>query len=126
MFLCCPLQGIQHVYNNLITFPTVSGHAITLIYKIGYIEVQVRHKQSQHSIIHCNVQRELDEALRKVSDHLQLNKAQICYGFYCDCEGIQHFAKLKDLMSPSEYIKCRYSNAKLTEDHRVWLQVQLY
>ena len=117
---------IQHVYNNLITFPTVSGHAITLIYKIGFIEVQVRHKQSQYSIIHCNVQRELDEALRKVSDHLHLNKEQICYGFYCACEGIQHFAKLKDLMSPSEYIKCRYSNTKLTEEHRVWLQVQLY
>ena len=117
---------IQHVYNNLITFPTVSGHAITLIYKIGYIEVQVRHKQRQHSIIHCNVQRELDEALRKVFDHLQLNKEQLCYGFYCDCKGIQHFAKLKDLMSPSEYIKCRYSNAKLTEEHKVWLQVQLY
>ena len=117
---------IQHVYNNLITFPTVSGHAITLFYKIGYIEVQVRHKQSQHSIIHCTVQRQLDEALKKVSDHLQLSKGQLCYGFYCDCEVVQHFTKLKELTSPSEYISCGYGNTKLTEEYRVWLQVQLY
>ena len=116
---------MQHVYNNFITFPTASGHAISLFYKIGYIEVQVRHKQTQHSIIYCNVQKELDEALRKVSDHLQLNKEQLCYGFYCDCEGIHHFAKLKELTSPSEYIRCRYNTTKLTKEHRAWLQVQL-
>ena len=117
---------MQHVYNNLITFPTASGHAISLFYKIGYLKVQVRHEKSQPSIIHCDVQTELVKALRKVSDYLQLNKEQLCYGFYCKCEEIQHFAKLKELGSPTDYICCGYSYTELTEEHKVWLQVQLY
>ena len=117
---------IQHVYNNLITFPTASGHAISLFYKIGYLEVQVRHEKSQPSVIHCDVQTELVKALRKVSDHLQLNKEQLCYGFYCKCEEIQHFAKLKELGSPTAYVRCDYSYTELTADHKVWLQVQLH
>ena len=81
---------MQHVYNNLITFPTTSGHAVCLFYKIGYLEIQVRHKKSQPTIIHCDVQHELDTVLRKVSDHLTLSKKQLCYGFYCKCEDIQN------------------------------------
>ena len=69
---------------------------------------------------------ELDEALKKISDNLHFKKEQICYGFYCKCEGVQHFAKLKDLTSPTDYINCGYNNTKLTGDHRVWLQVWLY
>ena len=114
---------MQHVYNNLITFPTTSGHAVCLFYKIGYLEIQVRHKKSQPTIIHCDVQRELDKVLRKVSNHLTLNKEQLCYGFYCKCEDIQHFAKLKSLTSPTEYIFCGYGYTEMTEDYRVWLQV---
>ena len=114
---------MQHVYNNLITFPTTSGHTVCLFYKIGYLEIQVRHKKSQPSIIHCGVQRELDKFLRKVSDHLQLLKEQLCYGFYCKCQDIQHFAKLKSLTSPTEYIRCGYGYTEITKDYRVWLQV---
>ena len=116
-------EEIQHVYNNLITFPTASGHAVCLFYKIGYLEVQVRHEESKPIIIHCNVHRKLDKVLRKVSDHLRLNKEQLCYGFYCKCKRMQHFAKLEELTSPADYIYCDYRKTKLTEDHRVWLQV---
>ena len=115
-------EEMQHIYNNLITFPTSSGHAVSLFYKIGYLEIQVRHEESQPTIIHCNVHRKLDKALRKVSNHLQLNKEQLCYGFYCECKRIQHFAKLEELTSPTEYIYC-YRKTKLTENHKVWLQV---
>ena len=112
---------MQHAYNNLITFPTTSGHAVSLFYKIGYIEVQVRHQSSQSSVIHCSVRHELDKILKTVSSHLQLNAEQLCYAFYCKCEGIQHFAKLKTLISPMEYIPCGYGYTKVTEDYRVWL-----
>ena len=117
---------MQHIYNNLITFPTSSGHAVSLFYKIGYLEIQVRHRKSQSTIIHCGVRRELDKILRKVSDHLQLNKEQLCYGFYCNCEDIQHFAKLEELTPLAEYIFCGYGYTELTEEYRVWLQVYLY
>ena len=120
-----PTSKMQHVYNNLITFPTKSGHAVSLFYKIGYLEIQVRHnKQSQPIFIHYNVRCGLDKALRKVSDHLQLNKKLLCYGFYCNCAKIKHFIKLEE---PTEYIRCDYSiYTKLTENHRVWLQVYLH
>ena len=116
-------QGIQHVYNNFITFPTTSGHAVSLFYKIGYLEVQVRHEQHRPTTIHHDAQSELDKALKKVCDHLQVNKEQLCFGFYCKCKRSQHFAKLKEMTSPTAYISCGYSNTKLTEDHSVWLQV---
>ena len=113
---------MQHVYNNFITFFTTTGHGVSLFYKIGYLEVHVRHKQSQLNI-HVDVRSELDRALRKVCDHLHTSNEQLCYGFYCECEEIQHFAKLQTLNSPTEYISCNYSLTKLTKDHRVWLQV---
>ena len=31
---------MQHVYNNMITFPTTSGHYISPFYKIGYVEIR--------------------------------------------------------------------------------------
>ena len=117
-----PLSSIsraQHVYNNLITFRTTNGHRISLFYKTGYIELQVR----QPAVIHINIQHEIDKALKNVSSHLQLNEGQLCYGFYCECEGIQHFAELENLASPPEYISCGYSDTELTRDHKVWLQV---
>ena len=121
---------IQHAYNNLITFHTTSGHCISLFYKTGYIEIQVRHGERQPVVIHINIQRELHKALRGVSSDLQLNEEQLRYGFYCKCKEVKHFAELKGLALPSpiealttEYISCRYSKIKLTKDHKVWFQV---
>ena len=114
----------RHAYNNFITFFTITGHAVSLFYKIGYLEVQVRHEQSQLTI-HFDVQNELDKALRKVCDRLHINNEQLCYGFYCKCEDIQHFIKLEMLTSPIEYMFCDYGKTKVTKDHRVWLQVWL-
>ena len=118
---------MQHVYNNLITFPTTSGHAVSLFYKIGHLEIQVRHKKIQSTIIHGDVRCELNKILRKVSDHLQLCKEQLCYGFYCNCESIKHFAKLKSLTSPTEYLRCEYGGyTEMTESYKVWLKVCIY
>ena len=114
---------MQHVYNNLITFPIASGHTVCFFYKIGYLEIQVRHKKSQPRVIHFNVLRELDKIVRKVSECLELNKEQLCYGFYCKCEDMQHFAKLKSLTFLTDYICCGYGYTEMTENYTVWLQV---
>ena len=116
---------IQHVYNNLITFPTTSGHAISLFYKIGYLEVQVRSGENQPAIIHYDVKHKLNAALQKASDSLKLNSEQLCYGFYCNCRE-SHFAKLKEFTLLTKYLFCNYGYVKLTEEHRVWLKVHLY
>ena len=118
-------QEIQHLYNNLITFPTTTSHAISLLYKIGYLEVQVRCRKNQPTIIHCDVQRKLDVALWKASDSLKLNGEQLCYGFYCKCRE-SHFARLEEFTLFTRDIFCKYSFVELTEEHSVWLQVQLY
>ena len=115
---------MQHVYNNLITFPTISGHAVSLFYKIGYLEIQVRHEDTQSTIIHWDVRYELEKVIRKVSDHLQLNKEQLCYGFYCSCENIKHLAtELEELTPIAKYLSCGYGLTKITEEYKVWLQV---
>ena len=116
---------MQHVYNNLITFPTTSGHAISLLYKIGYLEVQVRSEESQPTIIHYDVQRKIYAALQKAFDNLKLNSEQLCYGFYCKCRE-SHFAKMEEFTLLTKFIFCNYGYVKLTEEHRVWLKVQLY
>ena len=121
------IQEMQHVYNNLITFPTTTGHFVSLCYKIGYIEVQVRCRKSIPAIIHYDVQRKLDVALQKASNSLKLNSEQLCYGFYCKCSDESHFAKLNELTSHAEGIFCKYYGfVELTGEHRVWLPVQLY
>ena len=119
-------SSLQHVYNNLVTFPTRSGPFVSIFYKIGYLEIQVRHEKAQSTIIHSNVRHELDKALRKVSAYLQLSKEKFCYGFYCKCEKIQHFVKLKELTPTTKYISCGYSNNELPDEHKAWLKVQLY
>ena len=118
-------QRMQQVYNNFITFPTDSAYFVSLFYKIGYLEVQVRHKRNPLSTIYHDVLRELEKALRNVSDQLQMTKEQLCYGFYCQCENIQHFAKLKEVELSTECVFCNYGYVELTDDHRVWLQVEM-
>ena len=113
----------QHIYNNLITFPTTSGHAVMLFYKTGHLEIQVRHVESQPNAIHCDVRHKVDNVLQVVCDQFQINAEQLCYGFYCNCEDNKHFAKLNELISPTKYINCGYGTIKLTKDHLVWLQV---
>ena len=121
------IQEMQHVYNNLITFPTTTGHFVSLCYKIGYIEVQVRCRKSKPAIIHYDVQRKLDVALQNASNSLKLNSEQLCYGFYCKCSDESHFAKLNEFTSRAEGIFCKYYGfVELIGEHRVWLPVQLY
>ena len=123
---CLPLRSkeeIQHVFNNLITFPTTSGHAMSLFYKIGYLEIQVRCRRRSAIIIHYNVKCELDIALRNASCHLHLSNEQLCYGFYCECKE-KHFARLKK--SSDLCIFCTYDYFEMTDDHLVWLQVLFY
>ena len=116
------IQEVQHVYNNLIIFPTTSGHFVCIFYKIGYLEVQVRCRKSRPTVIHSDVQHKLDVALQKASDCLKLNTKQLCYGFYCKCKEC-HFAKLEEFAPQTEGLFCKYSFVELTEEHRVWLQV---
>ena len=119
-------RGMPHLYNNLITFLTTDDHAVSLFYKIGYIEIQVRCSESQPTIIHYDVQCKLDVALRNASNSLKLNSEKLCYGFYCKCKE-SHFVRLENLNRFTDYLFCKFDGFfELTDDHKVWIKVQLH
>ena len=125
-----PLQSTkhkQHIYNNLITFHTSdTGHSISLIDKIGCLEIQIRHKKSMPAI-HYDVQQFLTKIFDAVCSHLQLDYKQLCYGFLCNCTeemaSENHIASLpKELDHIPCWIQCPYSTMELKESHLIWLQ----
>ena len=127
-----PLQSTkqkQHTYNNLITFHTSdTGHSISLIDKIGYLEIQIRHKKTIPAI-HYDVQQFLTKIFEAVCSHLQLDYKQLCYGFLCNCTEKMatehHIVSLpKELDHIPRWIQCPYSTMELKESHLMWLQPQ--
>ena len=121
-----PIQQKQHIYNNLITFHTSdTGHSISLIDKIGYLEIQIRHQETS-TAIHYYVQQFLTSVFDKVCNHLQLDCKQYCYGFLCNCTNTitseNHIASLPKLDPVPHWIQCPFRNIKLTPSHLIWLQ----
>ena len=117
----------QHTYNNLITFYTSdTGHSISLIDKIGWLEIQIRHKKTVPAI-HYDVQQFLTTSFEAVCSHLQLDYKQLCYGFLCNCNEVMasenHIASLPiEFNSVPHWIQCLYSRMELTDSHLIWLQ----
>ena len=117
-------EEIQHVFNNLITFPVTGHHSASLFYKIGYLEIQVRCRRRPTAIIHYDVNCKLDIALRNASSYLHSSSDWLCqYGFYCDCMKEKHFAELPSTLPDDNCIHCNHRYVELTKDHMVWLQV---
>ena len=125
-----PLKSTEqnhHKYNNLITFYTSdTGHSISLIDKIGHLEIQIRHQETA-SAIHYDVKQFLTNVFDKVCNHLQLDCKQFCYGFLCNCNKTvtseNHVASMpKELDPVPHWIQCPYSRIKLTPSHLIWFQ----
>ena len=114
-------------YNNLITFHTSdTGHSISLIDKIGHLEIQIRHKKNS-PLIHYDVQCFLSKSFDQVCSHLQLDNKQLYFGFLCNCghtmAGKNHIASFPKELDPVPYwIKCSHSRMELTPSHKIWLQ----
>ena len=118
----------QHTYNNLITFHTSdTGHSISLIDKIGHLEIQIRQKKKLPPI-HYDVRCFLSKSFDQVCSHLQLDNERFCYGFLCNCGHTKgsknHIASCpKGLDSVPHWIRCSYgSRMELTPSHLIWLQ----
>ena len=122
-----PIQQKQHIYNNLITFHTSdTGHSISLIDKIGYLEIQIRHQEAS-TAIHYDVQQFLTNIFDEVCNHLQLDCKQLCYGFLCNCSNTvtseNHVVSVSKELDPiPHWIQCSYNKIKLTPSHLIWLQ----
>ena len=122
-------KDTYHTYSNLITFRLQDAYCLSMMDKLSYLEVQIRHQQSgyyhQHPI-HIEVRDILAKALEHVCEQLIYNHGRIQYGFHCQCKEYddQHIALLTRLAPPFDYALCRHGSVtatKLQKGHTVWL-----
>ena len=122
-------KNTRHTYSNLITFRLQNAYSLSLMDKLTYLEVQIRHQESyhyHHFPVHSKVQEIVCTALEGVCEQLTFNHGRIQYGFHCQCgEYDDHIAILTSLIPPFDYALCRYGSViqtKLKNEHTVWLQ----
>ena len=120
-------QNKCRTFNNLITFRTPCRHSISLIDRVFYLEIQIRHKEKDVLSIHYEFQRAVTNALVTVSTKLNLKSSELCYGFWCqECpnqDGSLHMTKLSQLCPVPQYCDCDHDEeTELTESHAIWLQ----
>jgi len=118
-------KGKQRTFDNLITFRTVSRHCVSLIDRVFYLEIQIRHKEKSVLPIHCEAQNCISTALKIVSKKLNLRNSELHYGFWChEClDKNSHMTKLSQLDPLPTYCDCDHDEeTKMTESHTVWFQ----
>ena len=122
-------KDVHHAYSNLITFCLPSAYFLSLLDKLSYLEVQIRHQKAvyyQQCPVHLSVQDILSSALATVCEQLSYNNGRICYGFHCQCGemGEEHIAAITRLTPPFDYALCKYGSivtTALKHSHIVWL-----
>ena len=117
----------KQAYNNLLTFRNeVSGHHITLIDRIFFLEIQVAHVKEDVSPIHNEVYNDICYALEKIG--LKFNvKNQLNYGFLCKAcpkSNEVHITYLSSRKGNCKYSYCiNDEQTDLTDAHNVWIKV---
>ena len=122
-------KDIRHTFSNLITFQLQSSYSLSLIDKLSYLEVQIRHQESDYYHrfpIHIKVQEFLASALEVVCEKLTFHSGRLRYGFYCKCREYsdEHIAVPTRATPPFDYASCRHGSVtptKLKEGHTIWL-----
>ena len=122
-------KDTHHTYSNLITFRLQDAYSLSLMDKLSYLEVQIRHLQKdyyhQHPI-HLKIKEVLVIALKVVCEQLTFNHGRLQYGFHCQCGKYDddHIALLTRLTPPFDYALCGYGSVVTTalgNGHTVWL-----
>ena len=120
----------HHTYSNLITFRLQNAYSLSLMDKLSYLEVQIRHLQKDyfHQFpIHMKVKELLVNAVKAVCEQLTFNHERVQYGVYCQCgeyDDKPHIAVLTRLAPPFDYASCGYGSViptSLQNGHTVWL-----
>jgi len=97
---------------------------VSLLDKVEYIEVQIRHKDASPGI-HYKVRTILTKALNKACGHLRLQNKHLLFGFYCQCGGVseKHLAMLpRQFDSSTKLLICEYDKLQLAIEQAVWLK----
>ena len=128
-------KDTRHTYSNLITFQLQSAYYLSLMDKLSYLEVQIRHEESNYyyqSPIHIEVQEFLVSAMEVICEKLTLHSQRLVFGFQCMCGEYddEHIAVPKKMTPPFDYASCRSGSitaTKLKKRHTVWLtKVYIY
>ena len=119
-------EGVHHTFSNLITFRLHDGYSLSLLDKVSYLEVQVRHPEADINVpVHNGVYNYLVYALTEVCIHLNFDYERLQYGFVCQCgKGIDnHIAVVLDITSSMRYAECSLDSlhlVKLDCSHLFW------
>ena len=122
-------KDTHHNYSNLITFHLQNAYSLSLMDRLLYLEVQIRHKKCDyyHQFnIHHKVLHIIDDALEVVCEQLMFYHKRIQYGFYCQCGEYDEHIAVITRTPPFDFALCRYGSnvpTELTDGHAVWLEV---
>ena len=123
-------EGVHHTFSNLITVRLHEGYSLSLLDKVSYLEVQIRHPDGEFSVpVHNRVYNYLVYALTEVCIHLNFNYERLQYGFACQCgKGIDnHIAVVPDITSSMHYAECSLNSlhlVKLDSSHLIWFSLE--
>ena len=132
-----PLKGLephfsqgdtQHAFSNLFTFSLPNAYSMSLLDKLSYLEVQIRHPKKAVAIpVHAKVYNYLMHVLTDVCNHLKFNFERLQCGFLCNCCKYtqDHIAILPPIPSSESmvYAKCSIDSVyqmELHSSHSMW------
>ena len=108
----------EKVFDNLITFSMETGHFITLMDKILFLEVQVRHKKGIDPSTCSQIYDVLCRSLTVIGQNLQFHDFKLNFGFACECRKECHVIRYS---TNKKYCYCYFDRqTELTESHLLW------
>ena len=117
----------QHAFSNLFTFSLPNAYSMSLVDKLSYLEVQIRHpKKAFDDPVHPRVYNYLMYVLTDVCNHLKFSFERLRSGFLCKgCKYTEdHIAILPSISSSMVYAKCCMNSTcqmELNSSHFIWL-----
>ena len=118
----------QHAFSNLFTFSLPNAYWMSLLDKLSYLEVQIRHpKKSIDVPVHFKVYNHLMIVLKDVCEHLKFNFQRLRCGFLCKCckHTEDHISILSTTLTCSSmtFAKCSIDTIyqmELGPSHLIW------
>ena len=116
----------QHAFSNLFTFSLPNAYSMSLLDKLSYLEVQIRHPEKAfNDPVHTKVYNYLMYVLTDVCNHLKFNIERLRCGFLCNCykSTENHIAILPVISSSMKFAKCSIDSThsmKLSSSHLIW------
>ena len=124
---------MHHTFSNVITFVLPNAYSLSILDKVLYLELQIRHLDEATSAIpvHVEVYNYLVYALTEVCIHLNFDCDRLQYGFLCNCDKKpDHHIAIATLPTSSSavvYARCTVNNAhqfKMDPSQLIWFYLK--